>query len=43
MTDSIVTRVGRLLRRPPRQIAQRVLDAAGDGPAARGRTSIRVC
>src|SRR5882672_203931 len=29
MTDSIVTRVGRLLRRPPRQIAQRVLDAAG--------------
>ena len=28
MNDSIATRVGRLLRRPPRQIAQRVWDAA---------------
>src|SRR2546429_620093 len=28
MTDSLVVRVGRLLRRPPRQIAQRVIDAA---------------
>lgn len=28
MTDSFVVRAGRLLRRPPRQIAQRVIDAA---------------